>query len=548
MKVDASGKVTTEILNTLFYERPEHEILENGQKGRLIGGTDTIVLYGGFEIGKTVDILIALRMIAQYQTPTNNIRKIKVGVVRESNDAFVEHFASKIEMFDPRMQRKTDVGGFMIYDAKQRAKCKWRFRSSFPDGNGGFQEDGTITEIELHAFSVDSEPDIQKWRGAEMTVMIFNEGNNQSEYCYDMLSPRNDRFPFDGADYPFVIMDLNPRLTTDWDFKRFIKKKPKGTKVIQYPSPLLWVPDIKGEKTYLGQRGTFIENPEFVSHRKDGYAKWHSMTDGSDQTITNNVLGQYFKGSSGTAVHNSFSADRHIKQIEQPRLEDIIVIGVDPGYANGFVTGYFIEQEVKPNILGINTTDDLMSAMTDKKYKKVFRVMDSYFGDGGFHLTWHQIIMPLLNKPDYVDHLQHGRILFIADPRTIKKRSLTDGTMSIDVIEDAGFEVTVPTDERGRVIDDIGLRINTIDRHLKADRLIVDPRNEALITSFVTGYVSKNGGSEPDKKKSGGYAEVMDALQYVLLFEELGGNIHDHIRPLSFSRATKSSIHNLLYS
>ena len=548
MRIDASGVTTTELLNTLFYEKPEYDTLEDGTKGRIVKGYDGIMLYGGFGVGKTLDILTALQFVARYQRPNQaKRRKIKVGVVRESNSAFVENFASKIEMFNTERFNKKFEDGFHIYDATNRAKCIWRFLATYPDAKGRFTEDGTMCEIEMHCMAVSNESDIKKWKGAEMTIIVFNEMNNYSERAHDVLSGRKNRYPFEGIDYQFWIGDLNPGLTKDWDHQKFIAQEPIGTKVIRYEPPLKWEVDEEGgTHTFRGERGRFVENLKFVPHRADGYGYWHSLTSGTDRSICNNVLGEYFEGSTGEAVHKAFQGGKHLKMVEDPLIEDVIIVGIDPGFANGFVVGYFstVEKLLSPeDIVGAPNMGNSV-ADVDK-----FNVLYSFAGDGGWNKTFMEHLLPLFDKPELSMHRELNRVLFIADPRSISKRALTDGTMTIDIIQQAGFTVAVPVSQEGAIVDDIGRRLQTVDKYLKeADRFAVHPRNRKLITAFVSGYVTKRDSNEPDKKKSGEYGDVMDALQYPLLFKELGCNIGDYIpdvdfRDSGFSRGNR--IHNM---
>lgn len=550
MEIDASGVTTTELLNTIFYAKPEYDILADGTKGRIIAGYDGIMLYGGFGVGKTLDILTALQFVCRYQRPdAQGVRKIKVGVVRESNSAFIENFVSKVEMFNQEYYSKKFVNGFHIYDSNNRAKCIWRFNATYPGENGIFEPDGTVCEIEMHCMAVANAADIKKWKGAEMTVVVFNEMNNYPEHAHDVLSGRKNRYPFNGIDFQFWIGDLNPGLKKDWDYKKFILNTPVGVKVIQYPSPLKWVVDAEeGTHSYMGDRGYFEENLEFKPHRADGYGYWHSLTAGSDRAICNNVMGEYYDGSSGNAVHQSFSGVRHIALVDAPKISDVVVVGVDPGFANGFVVGYFTKtqpQQAQQDALALGLS---LAEVTQLDPVDKFNVMYSYAGDGGWAKTMNMQLMPLMESPQLALHRELNRILIVADPRSISKRALTDGTMTIDSLTNAGFPVTVPTNDVGMVVDDIGRRIEVMEMYLKqADRLAIHPRNRKVITAFVSGYVTKSDSNEPDKRKSGEYAELMDALQYILLFKDLGGKIEDHVPRVLLGprREKRKRIHNM---
>jgi len=501
---NATGKVTEELLRTLFQDAPKYEI-EGGKKSKLISGITGILLTGGFNLGKTTDIIKMFEFKCMYQKRYKGIRQIHVGVLRNSNADFVDTLGKSFGYWYEEHTNKNFKHGFRIASQNTRPEITVRFPSLryIATSDGGVEikpeidEDGNEIECEIKYFCYASnqKDDEKKMKGGEFTDTWSNEGNITTRAAHEMLTGRNDRFPPNGATRPIWVMDVNPTHKKSWEYIEYIQNPKKSIRVISYPSPIVFIKDEEGEYSLNGIVGRYEVNPEATIHGE--YSYFFNQLTKSENFIKNNILGQYTNVVEGHVVHSSFDPNRHVKKTSI--------------YANQ-VIGLCVDFGVKCGFVAITVDDD-----------GVVSVVKDGWVDTGFRNLYNSKILAMGDNDKFKDQFEAKDVLFIGDPRTINKKDLINASTSVKLLVDDDFEYTVPRREDGVIVDNIDFRTDTVDEYLENDMIIIDPCCELTIDSFSFGYVKNEITGRPDKIKSGLHAEIMDALQYGLTYIKLGG-------------------------
>lgn len=506
---NATSSASKTLLETVFKYPAVCEVLPDGKKGNILSGYTGILLYGAMGLGKSTDIIHLLERVCMYQDPYQGIRQIHIGVLRNSNADFMITLGKSFSFWYQEQESDDFKSGFKIYDKHTRPRVVVRFPSKravyTSKGEMAFVDEvveGKVMQCEVTYFcySADKKGDEERMKGGEFTITWSNELNTTPQAANDMLTARMDRYPPNGATRSFWIGDLNPKHKGSWEYQQFIENPKRHVKVIQYEAPLRFAPDQDGDYKFKGKIGRWEVNPKALVHR-NSYKYWFSLLDKSDNFIENNVLGNYSNVKEGEVMHPDFDPDIHVSSSSIAVLDSwTLLVCIDFGLKCG------------ANLLVQNDQGEV-------------RALASLFSDRGFKALYQQIKAHVMNR--HPNHWMQKNMLFIGDPRTGEKRNLLDAATSLQVIlEDFPEEhYVVPRRPDGVIVDAIDYRLSTVDHYLKyKNALKIDPDAKLLIDAFSFGYVRDDYGN-PDKRSSGLYAEIMDALQYGLTYIALGGEV-----------------------
>lgn len=521
---NASGKVTVELLKTVFKDKPVYENLENGKTGKILSGYVGIYLYGMMGAGKSTDIIKLIERVCMYQSKYKGKRQIHVGVLRNSNADFIGTLGKSFSFWYDEQPNNNFKYGFRIRNQNTRPEVIVRFPSQRPkkmdDGSMQMVNEGVDCEIIYFCYAADKKDDEQKMKGGEFTIAWSNEVNIIHREAHEMLASRANRFPPIGATHSFWIADANPKHTKSWEYKLWIKDGgDKRVKVIHYPPAIKFTLNKNGDSKFKGRIGTWDVNPEATVHRSD-YGYWFSMLASSDTFIQNNVLGEYADVVEGHVVHSGYDPLYHENKVEfVPETWQTILIGVDFGVNCGAV----------------------FSILTDEGNIKI---TDEFTSNKGFGNLYKKIKAALSNK--YQVQFINKNVIFIGDPRTGKKRDLVKNSTSVDLIfkDFSEDHYVVPRNSSGSIIDSIEYRIEIVDQLLKTiGGFMINPSCKQVIEAFSFGYVVDAHTGKPDKRKSGIYSELCDAIQYIATYISLGGSA----MPVSIRRKSirKSTVYNV---
>ena len=260
---------------------------------------------GPFGSGKSVACIMELYTRALEQEPYNGVRRSRWVLIRNTYNDLLN---TTIKTFE---------------DWISPAICP--ISKSFPI-NGRMKvglADDTRVEAEFIFLSMDSDEDIKKLKGLELTGGFLNEASELMESTLQVLTARVDRYPpkmLGGTTWTGIIADTNPPDDRHWWYRLAEVEKPEGYRFFSQPPSLIELPVKKdGDPVnYVPNDGTHgIPPAENAENHNAGFDYWMRMVPGKDKEwIKVYVLGEYGSVFTGKLVYPEYSDTMHLAEEE----------------------------------------------------------------------------------------------------------------------------------------------------------------------------------------------------------------------------------------
>lgn len=372
--------------------------------------------------------------------------------------------------------------------------------------------DGTRMEWEAVLVALAHQDDLSKLRGVEFTNAIINEGSTCAPWILKEVSSRMGRYPAkwqfglgedetiqNGPDYySGVLIDTNPPEegaspcdpTANWVYRLIECAAPKDPKieVIKQPGALLRVWN-EAKDAY-----DYMPNPAatYARLQSKGYNYWLDQLAGlagDDDKIKVLLLGLYGLTVDGTPVFPEFDAKRHEVSEDEPDRGRTVVVAVD---TSGVYPAATVWQR---------------SMRTSKPI-----CYDEIHGDFGLDALIEEHLKPLLENRYIACPVQ-----VVLDPSNPKQGGQL--MTALEIFIRAGFAATLAH------TNDWEPRRNTVQHFLRTNMIGIGPRAHVVRMAFHGRYIYKHtrtGQSAARPHKQRPYADIMDTVQYALMYYYYG--------------------------
>ena len=453
------------------------------------------ILLGPWASGKTTACITKMFTIAQGQAASRGVRRTRWAVVRstfgELRDTTIK---SWLEWFPEGLY------GPLV---KQRPYTHVIRVPGEPDERGR----PTTVEMEVIFMALDDENDRKKLLSLELTGAWINEARETIKGIIDDIIGRTGRYPpkrDGGHTWSGVIMDTNAPSETHWlpimfglsmapedmsEEERDALRMPDNWSLYVQPGALVPVRDDAGKIV------DFRPNPraENINNLTDGFEYYMKRKGGKPRSwVLVNFCNELGHLVSGKPVWPSFEKERHVSKVSY-----------DPAY---------------PLLVGVDSTGRQPAAVGAQMVAGRWRVLFEVIGRD---MTSEQFAPQLRAKIAQIvgvagRNYRDVQIMFWRDPH--QQKSETDDRTTTQVYRKHGIAL-IPAPGGNA----IATRTAAVEMLFDYDRIEIDPRCTLLVAGCSGGYRFRKlaiAGIDaydevPDKRN--GYADVADALQYVVL-------------------------------
>ena len=368
--------------------------------------------------------------------------------------------------------------------------------------------DGTRVDIHIIFMGIESDEDVRKVKGLELSGAWGNEATQSKWYIHSTVYERMGRYPraCDGKKYPRLglLMDTNSPHESNWWRKREQEIKDSNEAYFIQPPALLreWVEMGDGRKGWVyeynvGQREG-VGPAENVENHNEGFDYWMNMVRTKDEDdIRTQVLNEYGLSVAGLPIYPEWKQGWHLRKnevvFEPGRL---LVVGMDFGRTPAAV---------------------LMQMGRDGQIRVLEEVVSEDMAPKQF---CEEMLIPVLNER--YGYGTGTRVVCYADPAGANPNEI-DPHSQIEIINSTGLECW-PCDVPG---NSFVLRSSCVKDLLRGVRdgkpaVAVSEKCKVLTDGFNGGYCYKKmtGGVlgeeryAPGPDKSSFYTHVQDAFQY----------------------------------
>lgn len=312
--MQAQARYIRYIASPTFLEFHASTAIVRGVRGHVGSGSSTGCCWDIF--GKAC---------TQYPNPVDNVRRTKVMVIRNTYPQLVKTtIPTWLNWFpETKMHMSPPLSGV--------------WRGPHPSG------DGTVVEIILEFYALDSEDAVRDLKSYEVTMIWVNEA---SFFVWAYLAKafeRVGRFPHpvqlaDGTEFRFksfgMIMDTNPPSDTSWWYKFAEELHPAGFRFWSQPPAVIQHQEANGKIWYEPNKGQVPGIPECENqHHNEGWDYYmKQVLDEDHARIKIELMGEYGTTINGSPVYPEYSDRIHYTTEDIPVNWNLpIYLGTDFG-------------------------------------------------------------------------------------------------------------------------------------------------------------------------------------------------------------------------
>lgn len=431
--------------------------------------------------GKSTLCLMDLLARAVSQTPYNNVRRTKMGILRNTVSQLKTTVKPMIDQWFVTM-----TGGTMGQWEISNGVFVLKFR--LPDH--------TIVHSDFAMVAADNPDDVRRLLSMELSAGWAEEFREIDQEVFEGFMGRVNRYPAriaGGVTYPGVIGSTNaPQVDSYWE--GIISNPPPGWEVFIQPPALLDPPHDAEDTPPEELLNPDAENLAFLA---PDYYK-NLISGKSDDWLNVYMRNKFGAGNAGQSLYKGFFRRTfHVsaKPVEAvPMSGNALLVGMDNGLQSAAVIA---QRDVRGrvNVVG-----------------ECFVPEDQRYGVETFLDT--QLIPYIREK---FPLFGNDRILFIMDPACWARSQVDEKTIA-DAVTTRGFKVAkAPTNDLERRIQAVSHMLT-----LQVDGqpgLLISSECRHLANSLDYGHRYKNNrdGSSTDKVEKNHFSHIGDALQYLCL-------------------------------
>jgi len=456
--------------------------------------------------GKSTCCIMEMLFKARAQKPWRGVRRTKWAVIRETfpqlRDTTIPTFLQWAPVEDPRFKQ---FGSRITHAPPYVATLKYNL------------DDGTRVHAEFIFLAMRDDADVEKLKSLEITGAFINEAGAVKRIHYDMAYQRCSRFPAKhegGCSWSGVIMDTNPPDDESWWYKiAEIEKPPNAEFFCQPPAILMLPPKSKDDPPqFVANEGQGpYPRAENVSHQNKGYAYWLDQVYGKPiWWIKVFLMGEYGTVASGKPVYPMFQPYHYTDK-------EVIVY------------------RALPLMIGIDFGRTPCAIICQLSPKGQFRILDElttgYEGCTseermGIRTFAQQLLLPhLRNKYDGMNYIVVG------DPAGGAQNQITEEDTCMSELRSLGIpcEAAYTQNYEARLGSVESFMSTMIDG--EPGLIIHAPTCKTLVKGFQGGYkyaqikVSSSEDFKREPDKTGKFSHIHDALQYIAMRAEGGGQV-----------------------
>lgn len=368
--------------------------------------------------GKSTLALMDLVQRAVTQTPFNNVRRTKMGILRNTTAQLKATVRPLIDQWLDTMTKGT-MGKWRLTENTFEARFK------LPDG--------TIVHSEFVMLAADTPDDVRRLLSLELSAAWVEECREVDPAVFEGLQGRVARFPSraaGGVAYPGVICSTNPPPMGGF-WHSFITKPPKNAEIFIQPSALL-------------EDGSLNPDAENLEHLDPAY--YDNLLEGKTEDWVNVYLkNQFGAGDMGHPVfRNTFKPSFHVAK---KRLQAI-------------------PQSINPLIVGCDNGLQAAATVLQRDMRGRVNVLaEAYVPEDetmGFETFMDKLLVPMLTAkfPEF----RKDKIIFVMDPACWHRSQVDEKTIAMAVASRGFVPVKAGSNDPERRIQAVeGLLTRQID-------------------------------------------------------------------------------------
>lgn len=431
--------------------------------------------------GKSTLCLMELLRRAVTQQPFNNVRRTKMGILRNTGPQLKATVKPIIDQWFVTL-----TGGTMGRWELTNNTFVLKFR--LPDG--------TVVHSEFILIAADNPDDVQRLLSMELSAGWVEEFREVDQTVFEGFLGRVNRFPAriaGGVSYAGVVGSTNaPQVGSYWE--GVISSPPEGWAVFVQP-PALLEPDPDNPDQPLAEMlNPQAENLQFLA--PDYYP--NLVAGKSEDWLNVYMRNKFGAGNVGKSLYDGFfRRSFHVSSTPVdavPASTNLLIVAMDNGLQAAAVIG---QRDVRGrvNVVG-----------------ECFVAEDSRYGVETF---LDQDLIPYLREKFPL--FGNDRVLFVMDPACWTRSQVDEKTIA-DAVQARGFRaIKAPTNDPERRIQAVQNMLS-----LQVDGkagLLLSPecRHTANALEFGHRYKKNRDGTTTDQVEKNHYSHIGDAAQYLCL-------------------------------